>query len=202
MMNAEQVMVFRVVRATGAVEEIAAELHDDRWWVRRAWPHVSDETPRGAVLAYCHHNDVDVREIVLPGQETGVEMGARMIGEAVAHVTATLTRERDAARSERDAALAAVDAVRVDYAPRRDPPTVDEVRALARLWEMCSAPALIRTSRGFSVAHVTWLADGGIAGWCMPDARTIKRAETWLMLGPDGPVAWSQLAAMVAQVQP
>lgn len=98
---------------------------------------------------------------------------------------------------ERDAALAAVDAVRADYAPRREPPTADEVRAVSRLWGASNAPVLLQIPRGLVTANVSTGVRGSIVGWTEPDVRRVAAAESWLFLGPNGPVAWSELAALV-----
>jgi len=116
------------------------------------------------------------------------------IADAIAHATASVT-------AERDAALAAVDAVRADYAPRREPPTADEVRAVSRLWGASNAPALLQIPRGLVTANVSAGARGGIVGWTEPDVRRVAAAESWLLLGPTGPVAWSELARLVEGVR-
>lgn len=58
---------------------------------------------------------------------TPADLDAILAG-ATDPAVATLARALREAREERDAALAAVDAVRADYAPRAEPPTADEVR--------------------------------------------------------------------------
>jgi len=117
--------------------------------------------------------------------------------EAIARMEARIAE----VTAERDAALAAVDAVRADYAPRREPPTADEVRAVSRLWGASNAPALLQIPRGLVTANVSAGARGGIVGWTEPDVRRVAAAESWLLLGPTGPVAWSELARLVEGVR-
>ena len=57
----------------------------------------------------------------------------RALTTVTKHVPALAAALRGA-WAERDAALAAVDAVRADYAPRHEPPREEEVRAVSRLW--------------------------------------------------------------------
>jgi hypothetical protein len=87
----------------------------------------------------------------------------------------------------RDAAVAALDAVRADYAPRREPPTADEVRALDAINPTWGATVL-RFRDG--TQQIIGITSASCASW--------PRLATWLALGPDGPVSWSELAALVA----
>jgi len=146
--------------------------------------------------------------------------GEAYVRDLAAQVVSSDQRIADLTR-ERDAALAAVDAVRADYAPRREPPTADEVRALAGLWgKYCElqgdAAALVFTEnvRPHGVGPVPLLAwvtvssadvvvcdddgCGALSGRMVggEDAEYVWRAE-----GPTGPVAWSELARLVEGVR-
>lgn len=96
-----------------------------------------------------------------------------------------------------------------DYAPRATPPTPAEVRAVAQLQGHGHgvAQVLVRRRVDGDTPHESYV-------WCAAWVRVIDaevrplsvldRAVTngegqWSALGPDGPVAWSQLAAMVAE---
>ena len=98
---------------------------------------------------------------------------------------------------------------RADYAPRATPPTPAEVRAVAQLQGHGHgvAQVLVRRRVDGDTPHESYV-------WCAAWVRVIDaevrplsvldRAVTngegqWSALGPDGPVAWSQLAAMVAE---
>ena len=137
--------------------------------------------------------------------------------EAVQRLRAELERVRwsekeqrvraDRAEKERDAALAAVDAVRADYAPRQEPPTAEEVRALARLWPHHDGAAVVllrvlsRTGDRVAPHAVSVIVenDGTVEGFAANDMDKLHRADGWRAECPDGPVAWSHLAAMVAR---
>lgn len=93
---------------------------------------------------------------------------------------------------ERDAAIAAVDAVRADYAPRREPPTADEVRAVSRLWGRDHAARCVSWR---SNEHGRWSESWNTEG-CAAEVKA-SPDTSYMLFGPNGPVAWSELAALV-----
>lgn len=144
------------------------------------------------------------REAMLRVALDNREAYVRDLAALVAHRDqriAELTRERDAA-------LAAVDAVRADYAPRREPPTPEEVRALAAMWPRHDGAAVVllrvpsRTADlvTMHVASVIVENDGArVDGYAAADMDRLDRADGWLPLGPHRPLSWSELAQLVAQ---
>ena len=105
---------------------------------------------------------------------------------------AKITARAEAAEQERDAALAAVDAMRADYAPRREPPTADEVRAVSRLWGRDHA---VRCVAWQSDEHGRWSESWNTGGFAA-EVKALPNTA-YMLFGPDGPVAWSELAALV-----
>ena len=157
-------------RMCAAIDETAGKISK----LENLVSHARESYPRAEVLRVLD------AAAVLPGSV--VDRVQRLVERC-----AELTRERDAA-------IAAVDAVRADYAPRREPPTVDEVRALAALNPWWSA-TMIRFPHGPGYEGV--VAANIRSGPRLPWPRLM----TWLAIGPDGPVSWSRLAALVAEVR-
>lgn len=121
------------------------------------------------------------------------------VADAITHATASVT-------AERDAALAAVDAVRADYAPRREPPTADEVRALAGLWgdgiDTQWVACFDADTHVATVVFVGFDFAGDVACRSFVGSRLDAGAfATWEARGPTGPVAWSELARLVEGVR-
>jgi len=132
---------------------------------------------------------------------------------------ATERQRAERAEQERDAALAAVDAVRADYAPRREPPTADEVRAVAGLWEhrggqyVPGAPFLAMRELGSNetvpiVLHldaehdeVSIVTESTRGVHSEPLTNALHVLASWCAVGPTGPVAWSELARLVEGVR-
>jgi len=104
--------------------------------------------------------------------------------EAIARMEARIAE----VTAERDAALAAVDAVRADYAPRREPPTADDVRAVAGLWGRDHA---VRCVMWRSDEHGRWSESWNTEG-CAADVKASPNT-TYMLFGPTGPVAWSEI---------
>ena len=121
--------------------------------------------------------------------------------------------------AERDAALAAVDAVRADYAPRAEPPTADEVRAVAGLWEhrggeyVPGAPFLAMRELGADEAvpivlhldaehdEVSIVTESTRGVHSEPITNALHVLASWCAVGPTGPVAWSELDRLVEGVR-
>lgn len=109
---------------------------------------------------------------------------------------ATERQRAERAEQERDAALAAVDAVRADYAPRAEPPTADEVRAVSQLWGRDHA---VRCVMWRSDEHGRWSESWNTEG-CAADVKASPNT-TYMLFGPTGPVAWSEIARIVEGVR-
>jgi len=112
--------------------------------------------------------------------------------EAIARMEARIAE----VTAERDAALAAVDAVRADYAPRSEPPTAEEVRAMSQLWGRDHA---VRCVMWRSDEHWRWSESWNTEG-CAADVKASPNT-TYMLFGPTGPVAWSELARLVEGVR-
>jgi len=167
-MGSEETQMWRAVEANGTMHDVELQQRADGLWTYRG--DYPSRSPATTVLRTVVDWRATVVEILAPGEPSRAE----------------LTRDRDAA-------LAAVDAVRADYAPRREPPTVEEVRAVSRLWGRDHA---VRCVMWRSDEHGRWTESwntGGYTGYTPPTDAS------FMLFGPDGPVAWSQLARLVAQ---
>ena len=158
--------------------------------------------------AYCvdHAVETIATRCEPPHRFYKVERGGIAVA-AMCELAQTVLRTDAELTQERDAALAAVDAVRADYAPRQEPPTAEEVRALARLWPHHDGAAVVllrvlsRTGDRVAPHAVSVIVenDGTVEGFAANDMDKLHRADGWRAECPDGPVAWSHLAAMVAR---
>ena len=165
-------------RMCAAIDETAGKISK----LENLVSHARESYPRAEVLRVLD------AAAVLPGSV--VDRVQRLVERC-----AELTRERDAA-------IAAVDAVRADYAPRREPPTAEEVRAVSRLWGRPVVAMLLRTLHGPAVEYASLLlrvADDGVIEAGDHSHAALVDAESWLFIGPTGPVAWSELAALIAR---
>ena len=145
--------------------------------------------------AYCvdHAVETIATRCEPPHRFYKVERGGIAVA-AMCELAQTVLRTDAELTQERDAALAAVDAVRADYAPRAEPPTADEVRAVSQLWGRDHA---VRCVAWRSDEHGRWSESWNTEG-CAAEVKASPNT-TYMLFGPTGPVAWSELAAMVAR---
>lgn len=157
--------------------------------------HVRAASSRCAVERFAGQY-LGAAEIRGPGEATTAEQLATRDAEIarLGSVCDDLQTAWLTASAERDAALAAVDAVRADYAPRAEPPTADEVRAVSQLWGRDHA---VRCVAWRSDEHGRWSESWNTEG-CAAEVKASPNT-TYMLFGPTGPVAWSELAAMVAR---
>lgn len=183
----DNAQTWRVVDDRGEAHEvtISPARWPGQWYVtatgRLRTVAASTARSAAATVAAMHFAVAEIRG---PGEKTTAEQ------------LAELTRERDAA-------LAAVDAVRADYAPRAraTPPTVDEVRALSvkQCREDVMAQVLVRDGLGDWYLCMLGVRSGAVYGLGRSDDLVMRRSDGWLAIGPDGLVPWSELARLVAQ---
>lgn len=79
---------------------------------------------------------------------------------------------------------------------REAPPTA-EVNAVARLCESETASVLCVLNTGYECAVVATEIDGTVFGVDLGSRVTIRAAQRFLMLGPDGPLSWDDVARLV-----
>ena len=177
--------ILRVIDSDGTAHEVRVRREWDEWVAGTLSSDVRcrASTVRFAVTRYAARVGWEVAEILTPDNQSRAE----------------LTRERDAA-------IAALDAVRADHAPRREPPTADEVRALAGLRGDGFDPQwIVRFDADTLVAMTVSVGLGSAGAIVCHDFAGTRRDPvefaTWAARGPDGPVSWSELAALVAEVR-
>lgn len=76
-----------------------------------------------------------------------------------------------------------------DYAPRAMPSA--EVRAVKRLWDRAGVPALARPRVCLGLQWIMSVDGEG--------RLSVPQPTAYLLLGPDGPVSWSEFARLVAE---
>ena len=170
-----------LVRAVDIADAVEAEAHEER-------ARIVVQASRSLMdLARCEGHAMGANRITCALRDL-----LNGSNHAATAYTAPLREQVVARTRERDAALAAVDAVRADYAPRREPPTADEVRAVSRLWGRDHAARCVAWR---SDEHGRWSESWNTGGFAVEVKASPNAA--YMLFGPTGPVAWSELAALV-----